>query len=342
MLKKLIVIIGLQAAGLMVFSQKNKTDSLLKASLDSIGMDTDINYDDLFNDLANFLDSISQPRSYFLASVNVSAATFNYTNKRDVLLTPTQKITYTPTLGYYHKKGLGITASGFMINDEKKLNIYQYSVSPSYDYLQNRNLATGISYTRFFTKDSLSFYTSPLQNETFAYFTYRKWWIRPTVAVSYGWGSRSDYEEREEQITTLRLRPRGYTTINTTESVSDFSVMASVRHDFYWLDVLATKDHIRFTPQLNFSSGTQKFGFNRSSNTYATQRLSGNNVKYSSENVYLDDKLNFQPLSLSLYLRSEYSIGKIFIQPQVLFDYYFPTSPKPFNTLFSCSAGVMF
>jgi hypothetical protein len=237
---------------------------------------------------------------------------------------------------------LGFTGTGYIVNDQNRLNFYQFSLTPSYDYFANRNLATGISYSRFFTKDQLSFYTSPLKNELYTYFTWRKSWIRPTVAMSYGWGSRSDYQEREEFITVLRLRPRGYTYINTKESVSDFSVIASLRHDFYWLDVFTYNDHIRFTPQLTFTSGTQKFGFNQSSTTYATSIRTGSNVLYSSENVYLDDQLNFQPLSLTMFLRGEYSIGKFFIQPQFTMDYYFPSTTRNFSTLFSINTGFMF
>jgi hypothetical protein len=162
------------------------------------------------------------------------------------------------------------------------------------------------------------------------------------LAVSYGWGSRSDYQERETLVQDLRLRRRGYTYINTKETISDFSVMASVRHDFYWLDVFTFRDHIRFTPQLTFTSGTQKFGFNQSSNTYATLIRNSSNVLYNSDNVYLDDQLQFQPLSLTLYLRGEYSIGKFFFQPQFAMDYYFPSSSKHFNTIFSVNAGLMF
>jgi hypothetical protein len=155
------------------------------------------------------------------------------------------------------------------------LNLYQTGLSPSFDYLKNKDLATGISYTRFFTKDSLPFYTTPIQNELYAYFTYRKWWFRPSLSLSYGWGSRTDYEQREELLQDLRLRRRGFTYINTTESVSDFSIMASVRHDFYWLDIFSNSDHIRLTPQVSFTSGTQKFGFNQSSSTYATLLRTG-------------------------------------------------------------------
>ena len=162
------------------------------------------------------------------------------------------------------------------------------------------------------------------------------------LALSYGWGSRSDYEEREILLQDLRLRRRGFVYINTKETVNDFSVNLSLRHDFYWLDVFTYRDHIRFTPQIVFTSGTQKFGFNQSSSTYATLIRNNSNVLYNSDNVYLDDQLRFQPLSLTLFLRGEYAIGKFFIQPQFAMDYYFPASSRHFNTLFSINAGLMF
>jgi hypothetical protein len=143
-------------------------------------------------------------------------------------------------------------------------------------------------------------------------------------------------------IQDLRLRRRGFTYINTKETISDFSLMTSVRHDFYWLDVFTFNDHIRFTPQLALTSGTQKFGFNQSSSTFATVIRTGSNVLYSTENVYLDDQLKFQPLSLTLFLRGEYSIKKFFIQPQLTMDYYFPATSNNFTTLFSLNLGFMF
>ncbi len=297
---------------------------------------------DLFQDLDAFLDSLMKPRSYFLASLNMGKAVFNFVSKESILLSAEEKFTYSPTLGYYHKSGLGFTGIGYMINNDDKMNLYQVSLSPSYDYLEHDDFASGFAYTRFFTKDSLDFYTSPLQNELYGYFTYRRWPVKPTVALSYGWGSRSEYEEREELIESLQLRRRGYIRITNTESVSDFSIMTSLRRDFYWLDVFTYNDHIRFTPQLTFTSGTQKFGFNQTANTYATNLRTGANVLYNSENVYLDDNIKFQPLSLTGFLRAEYSIGKFFVQPQLALDYYFPASEKKFNTAVSVVAGFMF
>ena len=272
----------------------------------------------------------------------MSKGFYNFEGKGSSLIETSEKLTYSPTLGYYDKSGLGITGTGYIVNDDTKLNFYQFSLTPSYDYLANRSLATGVSYTHYFTKKGLSFYTSPLQNDVSAYFTWRRAWVKPSVSLSYGWGSRSDYQSREELVQLLRLRVRGFTYVNTKESVSDFSVMASVRHDFYWLDVFTYNDHIRFTPQLAFTSGTQKFGFNQNSSTYTNTTRSSANVLYSTENVYLDNNLNFQPLSATLFLRGEYSIRKFFIQPQLTMDYYFPSSTGNFTTLFSLNMGFMF
>jgi len=348
MLKSIVPILTLIFLGMTAFSQtpadttSKEKQTKKKEKVDDWTLDSTIDYDLLLQDMETFLDSISLPHSYILGSMAVGRGYFNYTSKSSTLIESQKSFTYTPTLGFFHKDGLSLTATGNIVNHDNKLNFYQVAVSPGYDYLENKNFATGVTYTRFFTKDSLPFYTTPLQNELYGYFTYRKWWIRPTVALSYGWGSRTDYQEREELIQDLRLRRSGLTRINSKESISDFSVITSVRHDFYWLGVISYKDHIRLTPQLSFISGTQKFGFNQSANTYATILRTGANVLYNSENVYLDDQLDFQPLSLTMFLRGEYSIGKFFVQPQLVFDYYFPTEQKNFSTLFSCNVGFIF
>jgi len=119
-------------------------------------------------------------------------------------------------------------------------------------------------------------------------------------------------------------------------------VLVSVRHDFYWLQVSSKKDHIRVTPQLNFTSGTQKFGFNQTANSYASNARSGRNVLYSSDAVNLDDALYFQPLSATLFLRAEYGIGKFYIQPSYILDYYIPATENNLNSLFTINLGVLF
>lgn len=341
MLKTWYTILLIVGTGYIASAQVTPRDSAIIAK-EMAEMDTTLDYEELFRDFDAFMDSLLMPGSYLVASFSAGKGYYTFESKGSAFLTTTSKLTYTPTIGYYHKSGLGIAATGYMVDDGYNMNLYQGSFTGSYDYLKDRRLATGLAYTKFFTRDSLPFYTTPLQNELYGYFTWRQSWVRPTVAVSYGWGSRTDYSQRLTLIQDLRLRRRGFTYINTEESISDFSVMGSVRHDFYWLDVITSKDHIRFTPQLTFTSGTQKFGFNQSMNTYGTSVRTGNNVLFNSDNFYLDDHLEFQPLSLTLFLRGEYSFGKFFIQPQLALDYYFPVKEGNFNTLLSVNAGLVF
>lgn len=299
-------------------------------------------YDVLFNELDALLDSLTAPRNFVLFNVGIGTSYYNYASKTSYLLESSKRLSYTPSLSYYSKSGLGVSGTVAVVNDGENINAYQYYFTGSYDYLKSTRFITGVALSHFFTRDSLSFYTSPLKNEAYVYFTYKKFWLKPSVAASYGWGSRSAYEERQEYINALRMELNGFTRVDTRESVNDFNLITSVRHDFYWMQLLGKTDYMRLTPQLVFTSGTQKFGFNQTSSTYATLPRTGANVLYSSDKVYLDDQLYFQPLSLATYLKAEYSRGKFFIQPQLIFDYYFPATEKNFTTAFVMNAGVIF
>lgn len=331
----LLLILGI-FIGLASYAQKPSKQPDVDTSF------TDVDYDELFNELDLLLDSLIKPRNFGLLNLAVGPNYFNYQSKESYLLEASKKLTYSPTLSYFSKSGLGVSVSSVAVNDGESLNPYQFDLTGSYDYLKNSKLITGISLTRFFTKDSLPFYTSPLKNELYSYFTYRHFWLKPSIAVSYGWGSRNSFAERQDYITSLRLAAKGFTRVNTRESINDFNVIASLRHDFYWLNVLGKRDYVRLTPQFVFTSGTQKFGFNQTSSSYATLPRTGANVLYNSDNVYLDDQVYFQPLSLSAYLKAEYSKGKFFFQPQLIFDYYLPANEKNLSTAFVMNAGVIF
>lgn len=319
------------------------TSHAQKPVKDPIPIDSTItDYDALFNELEAFIDSITAPRNFIMFNVGVSSGYYNFENKSSYYLETSRKLTLAPSLSYFDKSGFGISAEASIMSDSTQWNPYQYSLTGSYDYIRNRKFMAGASLTHFFTKDNLAFYTSPLQNEAYAYFTYRHFWLKPTVAVSYGWGSRSAYDEREGYINSIQLADRGFVRVNTQETVNDFNLVTSVRHDFYWLNVFSKKDYIKLTPVVVFTSGTHQFGFNQTSNSYITLRRTGVNVLYNTENVSLDNNLYFQPISLAGFLKADYTIGKVFVQPQVIFDYYYPTNQNNFTTTFVLNAGVVF
>jgi hypothetical protein len=351
MIKRYIVLTCLVVSACLAHSQNTEQDSLPPLPESDLAMDTSINYDELLSDFEFFLDSILSPRSYFLANLSATRGYFSFVNTTDARARTVKKYIVSPALGYYSKNGLGITITGNATNyHNRRLKLYQLSVSPSFDYLANRKLATGISFMRYITRDSLPFYTSPLQNEIYGYFLWRKSWLQPGITANYGWGSRTEYKKREfiyRKLLANALEDGIITVIDTVsiltanrESIVDFTLTGSLRHDFYWLNIFSHKDHARFTPLLSFTAGTQKFGYNQTTGTYSGIKRA-NLVNYTgTRSLSLIEK--FRALSLSLYLRSEYSIGKFFIQPQVIFDYYFPAKDDNLSTLFTLNAGFMF
>jgi hypothetical protein len=338
-MKKLFIFLSIGLLAQVVKAQKEpeSKDAAINAEID---------YEELFSELDSFLDSLLKPRSYTVINVGAGSNFFDYTSGQEASAKSKRQLVLSPSVGYYDKSGFGITAVANIVNEKSKLTPYQYSGTLSYDYLKNMNFVSGVSATHYFTKDSLQFYTSPLKNELAGYFTYRSLWFKPSISASYGWGSKESVEEREDIITAVRKKKRidyiNNTQITTKEKVSDFNLLVSVRHDFYWLNVLSKRDYIRFTPQLIFTSGTQRFGFNQTTNTFLPQITGNEKKQYGSESFNLDESLKFQPLSVAAAFKSELSLGHFFIQPQVVFNYYIPATKDNLSTILSVNTGFIF
>ena len=345
MIRKLVFVLFFFCYGHSdTFAQKAtpSKDSLLNVVVD---------YDELFSELDAFLDSLLAPKSYAVVNIGAGTGFYDYFSDQELRLQTKKDFVFTPSAGYYHISGFGVTGTVAVLSENWKLNPYQLLTSLSYDYLRSLKFVTGVSASHFFTKDSLNFYTSPLKNDLYAYFVYRDLWFKPSVSARYGWGTRKSVIEREEYIMSFRKRKKkviGFDTTrittqeNITESISDFSLMVSFRHDFYWVNVLTKKDFVRLTPQINFISGTQTFGFNQTINTYSAPLNKKGNEFFFSENTNLDERMNFQPLAISASLRSELSIGKYFIQPQFMVNYYLPVPEKNISTAFALNTGFIF
>lgn len=309
--------------------------------------------DALFADLSTLLDSITQPKSFASVSLMAGNRLLNVTSQSGQATT-TQSLMLSPSAAYYHKTGIGFSATAMLLNREGGLQPSQYLTTVSYDYLKLRGVLTGIAYTRFFRPDSLNFYTSPLKNEVSVYALYRKTWLKPSVSASYGWGTKTEVTRQAVIIKALRERKKrkrggngtidlpGEVVTTTSESVSDWMLSASVRHDFYFFNVLGKKDHLRLTPQLSCTGGTQRYGFNQSSNAYVVKISDVVNKPFMSDQVSLQEATRFQPLSVTAFFRTAYSRGKFFVQPQVALDYYLPDTEQHFTTSFAVNTGFIF
>lgn len=333
-MKKFSFVLVLLVVQKYSFTQTGTLDSLFASH------DTTAVLDSLMKDFDLFMDSMSAPKSFFTVGLGVGNGFFSFENKNSVYLSSERKLVLSPGVGYFHKSGLGISATAYGMVD-KGLNFYQYSLSPSYDLIR-RSFSTGVSYTRYGHKDSVDFYVTPVQNEVFGYFTYKAWWLRPSVNLAYGWGSSASYEKRKRArylrlLSQLRNRNRYYV-ITNEESVRDFSTTFSVRKNFDWYDVFGKNDNITFTPVLMLSAGTQNFGFN-TSYSYNFSVIKTNSLPSSQQ---LSETTDFALQSACAILKGSYMKGKFLIQPQVLFDYYLPEGDNKLNIGFSVMAGISF
>jgi hypothetical protein len=331
MYKKIFLLFFISCMGIIA-AQAQATK---KTAVDSLAY-----YDDLFNELEDFIDSLTAPRSFAIVNVGIGNGYMNYETASNI--NPKKKTIFTPSFGYYHKNGLGINATAAVINETGKFNMYQLATTASYDYLQNRKFMTGVSFTHFFTKDSLTFYTSPLSNTAYGYFSYRGWWLKPTLGVNYGWGSRTTVRQQEQIIKLLKkLQQTTVTTTETTEHINDLTITASVKRDFYWLNVVTAKDYFRLSPAFIVTTGTQKYGINQTNTSYLSSSKTGINVLNNSETTYLTSASKFQLLFLSAQLRSEFSKGRFFVQPQIMFDYCLPAPDHQLTTSFALNTGII-
>jgi hypothetical protein len=326
------------ATFLLAFYFCTAANAQTKTAIDSLA-----DYDALFSELESFLDSITAPRSFTTVNLGITNGLYQYQTSSTAMEERNLWVG-TPSVGYYNKNGLGISGVASILKNQNNFSLYQAAATASYDYLRNRRFLTGVSFTRIFTKKDLPFYTSPLNNLVTGYFSYRKWWLKPALAAGYGWGSITSVEQRKEKIKLLKKgRPvTQTTTIETTEAIADLSLSASIKHDFYWLNILSKHDYFRISPQLALTGGTQKFGLAQTSTSYISQKQNGTAIFYNSETNFLSAHSNFQLLSLSGRLRTEFSKSIYYIQPQLLFDYFFPEQETKLETSFVINAGILF
>ncbi len=305
-----------------------------------IGKDTTAVLDSLMRDFDDYLDSINSRRSVFTAGLTTGTSLFSFESSNNAVYTTERKFLISPFAGYFHSSGFGVSGSAYTMIDRGSLVPFQFAISPSYDLLKKR-FSTGISYTKFFVKDSLNFYTTPIQQEAFAYFSYKGWFVRPTVSVSYGWGSTTSFEKRRIKIQKNRKKNarRIDITEKREESLHDLSVVFSVKKDFSFHDVLRKRDMVSLTPVLLVNCGTQQYGFNSSYSYTSTAKVKSGNLP---SNVSITDRSTFSPQSAAVIMRASYLCGRFLVQPQFVMDYFIPGTEQQLNAAFSVTAGVSF
>jgi len=320
------------------FAQHSRLDSLFAKG------DTTAVMDSLMTGFDAFLDSLAQPKSFFSVSAGMGNRTFSIKNNSlNTQEATTRQLSFTPTLGYYHKNGLGFSATGFLANLGNNFHFYQYAITSSYDYISSK-ISTGISYTRYFGKDTATLNASPYDNDVYAYFNIHRNSWRYGIAAGYATGKFNDkltYTDSVYRYINLLQRYEWVhvsKTIESTNHIKDFSLAASVRKDFEWYGVFTKKDNITASVTGYLVTGASKIKTSTNIN-YATKRLSLAKFKRSYNSA---DGNDFQVQSAALSASIFYTIGKYNLQPVWFMDYYFQDTDQKFSQVFSLSFAYNF
>ncbi len=289
----------------------------------------------VLNDLMALLDSADVTSSYALVSVGMGNRLFSVRNNRlNARQSSTSTLVFTPSVGYYHKSGFSISAGSNLLNDTKTgFGPTQYSLTPAYDFVLNKEWSMGISYSRYFIRDKYSVYASPVQNDAYAYINYKKMWLEPGIAVGYSTG---EYKE----INQFTIQATGNTYIDTaTYKLNALTMTASISHDFEWVGVFGKNDALGLTPSImmNFGSDSTE----SVSHTVFPNLLRF--LKRRNRLPKLSGKNSFSAQSAAISLDLHYAIGKFSIMPQLYLDYYLPkTDEKRFTQTFTMALGYSF
>ncbi len=297
--------------------------------------------DSLAKDLNDFLDFYYKEKSFFSVSLTAANGYYDFNTNKSAYLQASGHLAISPSVSYYHRSGFGLSASGFGLDNHRSLDFYQLALSPSYAYLKSNVVSAGFGYTHYFTKNSLPFYTTPLNNEWYGWFTVKKWWLEPSVAFGYALGSQKQYSLRLAEIDAQQaFRLHGdFGQPTTSHAVRDYALSLSLKHDFLLMHALSQDGCLMISPMLIVGSGTQNFGFNT---TYALDPHVINNFMLGSESNSATMN-SFELRSWTFILTGDYSIHQFFLQPQLILDNYLAdTNEKRFQFITAISAGLNF
>ncbi len=305
--------------------------------LDSLSKEDIRLLDSMFNNDEFIKLMMKKERSYVDVSIGMGNRTFSINNNAlNAGQAQTDKIYYTPGVSYFHKSGLALSLSGYIADDNGKLKMYQYAISPSYTY-SNKKFTAGISYTRFIEGSNAGFDISPFKNDFYASAVYKKTWIQPGVSIGYSFGKQKEYFDTAFWFLNRVRHIRD----TITTKLSSLSVTLSAAHEWSFYKLFGKKDALKLRPVLMLNGGSQKWVTSHSNNFIDRRPFVQNYLKRRFGDG--TSKAKFEVQSLAFSAAATYFFGNFYLQPQLYLDYYLPTTTeKKLISLFSLTAGFSF
>ncbi|RAJ02205.1 hypothetical protein LX64_03214 [Chitinophaga skermanii] len=246
-------------------------------------------------ELERSLDSLLglRDKSQFVVGISYGNNPAYADGKMNYARSLVQKPFLSPSISYYHKSGLYANASTYYMFGATKNPWFEHDLGIGYDYNKHPNFIAGISYNHYFYADSSDVPLTPIKNELYAYFSYRKWWLEPGINIDFGWGKESAQYKR----------------VTYTNSGRDFNLNLDVRHSFLWIDVLNRNDGLMILPVASLTFGTTNY----LTNLRGTMPLGNKHTKPQEINYI--DRLSFGPRFADLGVRVAYNYKFVTISP---------------------------
>ncbi|RTL59868.1 MAG: hypothetical protein EKK37_03210 [Sphingobacteriales bacterium] len=342
---KLSCLIIAVCAAVITHAQKPVKDSSINYTKEYV--DSLLANDTLMKEFNAFVDSITATKSYFDFSAGFSNRIFSLRNNAfNSQQVNSMKFTFTPTLSYINKTGLGVSFSSFLIFDGGNSGFYQHAISPSYDNVKNDNVAFGLSFTHYIVNNTKSYNTTPFNNEVYGYIIGKKGWLQPGLAAGWAGGNYSEiYSKDTFRLVTVGgiTRSVKFTIRDTVKtSIKDISVTGSLQHEFEWSNLFNGDDQFTFTPILMLSAGSQDYSIKQSASISLTKFP----IRLRRLAKIANGNTGFKFQSAGLFLSGNYTTGKFYISPQYYLDYYLPNDlqkgEKRLNGFFNVTVGVTF
>lgn len=214
-----------------------------------------------------------------------------------------------PSISINHKSGFSVSYSPKFILGGATPGLFMHELSAGISQYDKPDFSYAISYSHYFFTGNKSVPYSPLTNEIYGSYTYKKPWLRPGVSAGIGFGTN--------------------TAVTPNTSVYDIGVSAGVSHSFDW-----ESGDISFSvaPSLSLNAGTNDyFSFlnttkyiGKSSNSSKLVKkgpgsTNGRGRSASSSTTTTTQSKTFDLTNIELGFESSMEIGAFTMRPTLSF-----------------------
>ncbi|MFS8082021.1 MAG: hypothetical protein ACMG51_01110 [Ginsengibacter sp.] len=320
----------MQLLSLLSFSQKDSLDHYL---LDSL----------LKNDqMMKLINELGNDKSYFKANISISNSPFNNRTKTLKYVQSENKLLLNPSVGYFHKSGLGITLNIYASQKASGFGFFEAGIIPSY-VLTLGSFDLLASYAHQFTFSKYDPINFPFQDEWSFTTTYSGGWINPSLTAGYSTGHSFEIIKIDTAFRSggQNIKVKYIDSVNTR--LTSIQLIAGLAHSFGFGNIFSSSDYVNFTPQFLIGSGINNYDISHKSVTNYFNSFTKKRLK--KRRNYLNPSYNsmFEIQTLALDLDATYSLKKFYIEPEIYLEYYLlKTEEKKLTPLLNITAGFIF